>query len=336
MNKLLPVFAGLVAGLSLLASPAVSFAEDGIYVGPSLSGYFKDSKRFVQNHDNSLVGGINLGYAFDSDWAVEANVGTDLYGHGMDQAQLNFYYMFGEDDGSWRPYVLAGISYLDQDNNTLAELRPDEDETRQAQVGLGLSNMLTEHWEFRGDLRLYHKVSDGQDGTNDSAVSLALNYFFDAAAPQAAPRVEAASEVQQASPAKSAIVAAEAEPEPEIRTITIRLNVEFEYDKAVVRAIYGDELQAVANAMSLHDDIQLVLEGHTDSRGDDDYNRDLSGRRAQAVKDKLVQTYGIAASRIAAVGYGETRPIDSNDTEQGRARNRRVVGELSYSEVAPE
>jgi OOP family OmpA-OmpF porin len=60
----------------------------------------------------------------------------------------------------------------------------------------------------------------------------------------------------------------------------------------------------------------------------------LSDRRAKAVKAKLAQDYGIAANRISAVGYGESRPIASNETDEGRARNRRVVGEMSFSEVA--
>ena len=121
--------------------------------------------------------------------------------------------------------------------------------------------------------------------------------------------------------------------EPEVRTITVRLNVEFEFNKDTVLAVYGDQLEAIAAAMKAHDDIDLVLEGHTDSVGSDKYNMSLSDRRAKAVKAKLVADYGIPAERVSAVGYGESRPIDTNDTDEGRARNRRVVGEMSFSEV---
>ena len=131
-------------------------------------------------------------------------------------------------------------------------------------------------------------------------------------------------------------MAAKPAPEPEKRTITVRLNVEFEFDKDIVRAIYGDELEAVANAMKAHEDIELVLEGHTDSRGKEDYNQDLSDRRAKAVKAKLTEVYGIPASRISTVGYGESRPIADNATDEGRARNRRVIGEMSYTEIVVE
>jgi OOP family OmpA-OmpF porin len=113
----------------------------------------------------------------------------------------------------------------------------------------------------------------------------------------------------------------------------VRLNVEFEFNKDTVLAVYGDQLEAIAAAMKAQDDIDLVLEGHSDSRGSDQYNMSLSDRRAKAVKAKLVEDYGIPAARISAVGYGETRPIATNETDEGRARNRRVVGEMSFSEV---
>ena len=130
-----------------------------------------------------------------------------------------------------------------------------------------------------------------------------------------------------------AIAEPEVEAEPEVRTITVRLNVEFEFNNDTVLAVYGDQLEAIAAAMKAQDDIDLVLEGHSDSRGADQYNMSLSDRRAKAVKAKLVEDYGIPAARISAVGYGETKPIATNETDEGRARNRRVVGEMSFSEV---
>ena len=85
--------------------------------------------------------------------------------------------------------------------------------------------------------------------------------------------------------------------------------------------------EQIAAAMKAQDDIDLVLEGHTDSRGADQYNMSLSDRRAKAVKAKLGEDYGIPAARISAVGYGETQPIATNETDEGRARNRRFGGD---------
>jgi len=74
-------------------------------------------------------------------------------------------------------------------------------------------------------------------------------------------------------------------------------------------------------------DAQIEISGHTDTIGSDDTNLELSRRRAEAVADYLKKA-GIAAERMTAVGYGNTRPIASNDSEAGRAQNRRIEFEV--------
>jgi len=69
--------------------------------------------------------------------------------------------------------------------------------------------------------------------------------------------------------------------------------------------------------------VQVEISGHTDSVGSEEYNQALSLRRAQAVKNWLVQK-GIAANRMKTVGKGENEPVASNDTAEGRAKNRRI------------
>jgi OOP family OmpA-OmpF porin len=81
--------------------------------------------------------------------------------------------------------------------------------------------------------------------------------------------------------------------------------------------------------MRQHPEVTAVLEGHTDSKGNAAYNQRLSEQRAQAVKDKMVNQYGISSQRLMAQGYGESRPVATNDTEQGRQENRRVVAIIS-------
>ena len=83
-------------------------------------------------------------------------------------------------------------------------------------------------------------------------------------------------------------------------------------------------LREIANALDHNPTWKLRVEGHTDNIGGDDYNMDLSQRRAGAVKQAMVTRYHIAAGRLTPQGFGATRPKESNDTLAGRARNRRV------------
>lgn len=320
--------AAVLTGIVSAGAPSVHAAE-GLYMGPSLTGYYLDSERFnaKKGHGESGVYGLNLGYRFLGDWAVEVGAGRDFVGDDMDVLKLDFLHWFGDDTQTWRPYVVLGGAYYEiEEKNLQLTGKGHGRHSSQVSLGAGVSRMLDDHWEFRSDVRALHQVHHGKpDGVFDGALNVAVNYYF--SAPPKAPVAVA--------PPPAPVAKPKPQPKPEARTITVRLNVEFEFDKAVVRAIYGDELKAIADAMKAHDDIDLVLEGHTDSIGSDRYNQDLSERRAAAVKAKLVSMYGIPASRITTVGFGETRPIADNKTDEGRQRNRRVIGALTFTEVAP-
>jgi outer membrane protein OmpA-like peptidoglycan-associated protein len=83
-------------------------------------------------------------------------------------------------------------------------------------------------------------------------------------------------------------------------------------------------LREIADALNHNSAWRLRVEGHTDNIGGDDYNMDLSQRRAEAVKLALVTRYHIAVDRLTPQGFGTSRPKEPNDTLAGRARNRRV------------
>ncbi len=84
------------------------------------------------------------------------------------------------------------------------------------------------------------------------------------------------------------------------------------------------EIAKALNSSALNK-AKIRIEGHTDSVGDEAYNMDLSKRRAASIKKFLVQTHGVAAGRLDTVGKGESEPVASNATSDGRARNRRVT-----------
>jgi OmpA-OmpF porin, OOP family len=111
----------------------------------------------------------------------------------------------------------------------------------------------------------------------------------------------------------------------EITDTQIRINqtIHFAYNKATIKSDSFPILNTVAQVLKDYPDISVSVEGHTDSRGNDKFNKKLSDKRAKAVMDYLVKA-GIGKSRLRSTGWGEEKPIDSNLTEEGRAANRRV------------
>ena len=100
--------------------------------------------------------------------------------------------------------------------------------------------------------------------------------------------------------------------------------IHFDFDKATIRPDASDTIADIAETLRLNPGWRLLINGHTDSIGDADYNLRLSDRRAAAVKSELVSGYGISPDRLETQGLGSSRPKGRNDTLQGRKQNRRV------------
>jgi outer membrane protein OmpA-like peptidoglycan-associated protein len=101
-------------------------------------------------------------------------------------------------------------------------------------------------------------------------------------------------------------------------------SIYFAFNSDEIREGSEPTLQEIADVLRRHPDWKLAIEGHTDSIATDAYNLQLSQKRAAAVKTALVSKKGIAGARLTTAGFGEARPKDTNDTLEGRARNRRV------------
>jgi OmpA-OmpF porin, OOP family len=106
--------------------------------------------------------------------------------------------------------------------------------------------------------------------------------------------------------------------------ITVRLkNIYFDFDKTTLKKESFVELNKVVEFLKQNHSVEIEIAGHTDNKGSDDYNTNLSQGRSQSVVDYIV-SQGIDSSRLSAHGYGEAKPIDTNDSDAGRANNRRV------------
>jgi outer membrane protein OmpA-like peptidoglycan-associated protein len=112
-------------------------------------------------------------------------------------------------------------------------------------------------------------------------------------------------------------------PAPAVTKKLILRGVNFDFDKATLRPDAIPILDEAARTLKTESSLLVSVEGHTDSRGTDEYNQALSVRRATTVRNYLSE-HGVDAGRLTVVGHGESRPVASNDTDDGRAQNRRV------------
>lgn len=243
--------------------------------------------------------------------------------------------------GAWQPYLTAGLGYYRLKE---AGLTPDFDEPS-FDFGVGVKRFIGDNFFVRGDARMI-RVQD--INTWDQTVSLGIGYAF-------GPKTRAAAPVA-AAPAPAPAPAAEPDSDGDgvvdsrdrcantPRNLAVDANgcpildrsqerqellVNFDFDQAVVKQEFYDEIETFAEFMQTYSNTNVVIEGHTDSDGTEAYNQGLSERRAQAVMNRLIQAHGIAASRLSAVGYGEARPIVENDSPANKARNRRIEAEVT-------
>jgi OOP family OmpA-OmpF porin len=298
--------------------------------------------------DNGPVGGLGLGYNFTKNWGIEAfgyfapNLDDDGVLRGMPAAvrnppsfdndvtmgRLSVLYHF--DTGTnFTPYVSAGLGgmWIDRDRPVYENYS-----SFAANVGLGFKYFFNEVVALRVEVNDAYGFNRSQ-GARFNAPMVAAGLTFQVGAnPQCRDEdSDGVCDPYDKCPGTPAGYRVDGDGCP--ITVTVRLDVKFDFDKSVVKRRYLPEVQKVADFLKTHNGSVAVVEGHTDNVGNDDYNQRLSDRRAKAVRDVLINEFGVPASRIDAVGYGEARPIATNDTAEGRAENRRVVGVFTGTDV---
>ena len=306
-------FSHLVCGFGVLIFSSLVSATDW-YAGANYSYLKLDGDRTTPcNCDaESNQIGLKVGRYIQDNLSLELDYSTSIAKDDLNAASISGIFWGDNRQSAWRYFALVGLNHYSFDKELVTG--NNDDSSTQLIFGLGVGKQVAANYQVRADMRLMGGSHfDGQD----IGFQLSFNRFLGTSNAPAVPEK----------------VLPEVIAAPKVKTITISLNVEFEFDKATVLTIYSEQLATIAAAMQAHNDIQLVLEGHTDSVGTDTYNADLSLRRAEAVKQKLSEDYAIADNRISTRGFGESRPIASNDSDQGRARNRRVVGEMSFTEI---
>jgi OOP family OmpA-OmpF porin len=338
MNKKL---AGFVSAAVFAASTfaTTAQAELPITINAGLGQWYTDSDRDL---NDPATPWISLEYAFDDNWAAEILYAEDeaRYKGGPEADiatwQVDMLYYGGSyagDVNRVRPYVAFGAGEIDIDAGSF-----DTVETT-LNAGAGIRWMLTERFGARMEARLIHSLDEEQ---NDLLLMAGLNYYFgDVSKPAAAAATVAAAgpvdsdgdgvvDADDQCPGTPAGTRVDATgcPLPVTQVASVKLKVNFGFDSTTVQEQYFSDLAELAAFLKRFEDLDVDVEGHTDSQGPEAYNQQLSQRRAQAVVDYLVSEHGIAADRLDPVGYGESRPVASNDTAEGRAENRRVMATL--------
>ncbi|MBI3782627.1 MAG: OmpA family protein [Deltaproteobacteria bacterium] len=177
-------------------------------------------------------------------------------------------------------------------------------------------------WLFSG-VRLGATTGLGLQAGVDFGLSGYLEpYRFLSSLSYSMPNAEAHSEPVADHAVETAENAPPAPLLPTRKKLVLR-GINFDYDKSAIRPDSMVILREAADTLKENPDISVIVEGHTDSKGTAEYNQRLSARRAVAVRDQL-ERMGVTGLRMVVRGRGETQPIASNETEAGRAENRRV------------
>jgi len=337
-----------VSVLSLLAGAALSqqvAAEVPLTINLGLGQYLFNKDLNLRDRELWQVG---LEYAFTPNWSAELNYGFGEAGFKgtPDSADIRLWRLDGlyyfDTDNSLRPFLSFGIGDIAFDGPG-----PTDRQTI-AGAGGGVRWNFTDSLSMRLDARAHHRLDEND---NDYLMTVGVSYSFGSAGKKQAPAPAAAPVAVLDSdgdgvpddrdecpntPRGAKVDERGCElPVMATRIASIKLNVTFPFDSSQVQQRYFTDIKELADFLKRFTDVQVEIEGHTDNVGPETYNQGLSERRAKAVADVLINEHGIAASRLRPRGYGESRPVATNDTAEGRQQNRRVMAtlEVEYEEV---
>lgn len=321
---------------SAMMVASLSFANTASHqyeVTPTLGGVLPEGNLDVGNH---LTYGLRIGVNLESAIFHQFELGYDRssgveYDASVLDTSFNRYYGNLVKEYKMSPesalYALIGIGYEDVKNEQF-----DNKDSMFAQYGGGVKYWMNENFALKAEVR--HAIK-AHSGDNNLFYSLGFVIPFDA---KAKPVVAQASSPTSLLATK--IVDTDSDgvyddkdqcPNTPKGTVVdvfgcpkiIRLHVGFDFDQSVIKLESMKEIARVADFMKQNSGYSVVLEGHTDAKGDATYNQKLSDKRAKAVA-KALADLGISEAKITTEAYGETRPISTNDTEMGRSQNRRV------------
>ena len=316
------------------------YKEDGLYTGAALGIELTPSTQFQVEYGVSDTDAIRQDGSDNFDAEQEMISGNFLVGTEE---------FTGYTDSALKPYVLvgAGQSKLEIKDSSGDKVSGTKDTT--GNLGLGAMYRINDALSLRGEARAIHNFDNNWwEGMALAGLEVVLGGHLAptvAVPPMEEPMVDNTPVVvveadldsdgdgvpdsMDACPGTPMNVVVDERGCPVPVDITDELKMElrvfFDNDKSAIKNQYKPEIAKVAEKMREYPNSTARVEGHASKTGPSArYNQRLSEARAVAVKSMLTNEFGIAPNRLSAIGYGYDQPIASNDTEEGRAMNRRV------------
>tara|TARA_R100000306_G_scaffold62590_2_gene74952 strand:- start:38719 stop:39756 length:1038 start_codon:yes stop_codon:yes gene_type:complete len=330
--------AAMASGLLALGVQSAAADEGRFYIVPGVQWMDFDS---VRQSDHETGYSLGAGYGLSEHVSTELtysriNMNTLAGRDRLRALRLDVLYNVSNEIGDFSPFFVAG----------LGDTRFDTNHDTTANLGAGVKYRFSDRVEWRAAARTFYGFDDK---TYDFGIDTGLVFHL-GAAPAPATVEPTPAPVERDSDGDGVPDSRDDCPNTprnyavddrgcpimleEVARIT--LDVQFDFDMAVVKPEYFDDIRQVADFLSEHDDVMAELGGHTDSVGTDEYNQGLSERRANAVREVLIERFNVNPARISARGYGESQPVATNDTSAGRAENRRVESVMSTTVQRPQ
>ncbi len=337
--------------------------DDRWYVAPTMGFYHSDGDRGVNNNTLFAGIGMGRYFAPNTSLDIFTDYterGLEFtsgkWGNLALGASIRHY--FG--DGNWKPYVMGGLGMSRHDVH-LSPQRPlgstQVGWEPMLQLGAGLQRMIDDNNMFRTELAYRHDFDEesivGEDNFGDWTLGVGFTHAFgDVAkaapeAPEAPKEMEKPAETNPDNDNDGVVTIEDKCPDspagsvvgpdgcPQAITIDLR-GVEFKFDRPksgetevepTLKDPSSEGMGILNNAVTTlkqYPNLKVEVAGHTDFYGTDAYNMDLSQRRVNVVAEYL-KAQGVNADQLTGMmGYGESKPIDTNDTREGRQRNRRT------------
>ncbi|MEX2489704.1 MAG: OmpA family protein [Pseudomonadales bacterium] len=354
-NKLKWTLGALALAVTGITNPAAAADSSGWYLGAGV-GQSRATIAHKQIRDDLLASGFTTtdfdmdeedfsyklfaGYQFNRNFALEAGY-FDLGEFDYTATTVPTGTKTGELEFQGWNFDLVGTIPLSERAGVFGRIGVHRSEAEVQFAGTGAVNVLQPRFsetatKFKAGIGFQYRMTDslalrveaeryrmddavGNDGDLD-LLSASLVYQFQRPAPAPAPRAERPAEPV---PAAQEVVVV---PLPvATEQYCSLLDIQFEIDQDKIQREEEEKLAVVATFLQRYPNTGAVIEGHTDNVGSAASNLQLSQRRAESVVDYLVREHGIERSRLQAEGYGETRPIADNSTQEGQRANRRIA-----------